>query len=145
MAKKDKNVLMDKDGPLSCSCRKFEVKDILCRHCVMVLRDIFNATKLPPQYILKQWTKKVRAESVKDRRRYEVKDDLKLHQSERYRSLMTMFRAIASRATKSEKTYHLSVLKGEELSVMVEDKLSVHICGQVEGTDLRNASSITCP
>ncbi|XP_028085951.1 protein FAR-RED ELONGATED HYPOCOTYL 3-like [Camellia sinensis] len=136
MGKKDKNVTMDKDGSFSCSCRKFEVKDILCRHCVKVLRDIFNATELPPQYILKRWTKKARADSVKDRRGYEVKADVKLHQSDRYRSLMTMFRAIASRATKTEKTYHLSVLKGEVLSVMVEDKLSVHICGQVESDEI---------
>lgn len=28
--KKDKNVIMDRGGSLSCSCRKFEVKDILC-------------------------------------------------------------------------------------------------------------------
>ncbi|XP_028092725.1 protein FAR1-RELATED SEQUENCE 1-like [Camellia sinensis] len=143
--KKDKNVTMDIGGSLSCSCRKFEVKGILCRHCVKVLRDIFNATELPLQYILKQWTKKARAESVKDRHGYEVKADVKLHQSDRYQSLMTMFRAIASRAAESEETYQLSVSKGEELSVMVEDKLSVHICGQVEVTDLRNSSSNTCP
>lgn len=143
--KKDKNVIMDRGGSLSCSCRKFEVKDILCRHCVKVLRDIFNATELPPQYILKRWTKKTRAESVKDRRGYEVKVDVKLHQSDRYWSLMTMFRAIASRAAESEETYQLSVSKGEELTVMVEDKLSVHICGQVEVTVLRNSSSNTWP
>ncbi|KAL7168415.1 hypothetical protein ACSBR2_038786 [Camellia fascicularis] len=56
-----------------------------------------------------------------------------------------MFRAIASRAAKSEETYHLSLAKGEELSVMVEDKLSVHTCGQVEITELRNSSANTCP
>ena len=85
-------------------------------------RDIFNATELPPQYILKRWTKKARAERVKDRHGYEVKADVKLHHSDRYRSLMTMFRAIASRAAESEETYQLLVSKGEELSVMVEDK-----------------------
>ncbi|XP_028060803.1 protein FAR1-RELATED SEQUENCE 5-like [Camellia sinensis] len=143
--KKDKNVTMDKDGSLSCSCRKFEVKDILCRHCVKVLRDIFNATNLHAQYILKRWTKKARAEYVKDSRGYDVKVDVKLHQRDRYRSLINMFKAIASRAAKNEETYHLSLAKGEELSVMVEDKLSVHICGQVEVTDLRNSSSNTCP
>ncbi|CAL5343234.1 unnamed protein product [Camellia sinensis] len=56
-----------------------------------------------------------------------------------------MFRAIANRATESEETYHLSLAKGEELSVMVEDKLSVHTCGQVEVTELRNSSTNTCP
>ncbi|GMP65143.1 hypothetical protein CsSME_00026081 [Camellia sinensis var. sinensis] len=133
--KKDKIVTMDRGGSLSCSCKKFEVKGILCRHCVKVLRDIFNATELPPQYILKRWTKTARAESVKDRRGYEVKADVKLHQSDRYRSLMTMFRAIASRAAESKETYQLLVSKGEKLSVMVEDKLSVHICGQVESDE----------
>lgn len=51
--KKDKNVRMDRDGFLSCSCKKFEVKGILCRHCLKVLGDIFNATDLLVQYILK--------------------------------------------------------------------------------------------
>lgn len=58
---------------------------------------------------------------------------------------MNMFRAIASRAAESQKTYHLSLAKCEELSVMVEDKLSVHFCGQVEVTKLRNSSTNTCP
>ncbi|XP_028101771.1 protein DETOXIFICATION 29-like [Camellia sinensis] len=57
-----------------------------------------------------------RAESVKDSCGYDVKADVKLHQSDRYRSLMNMFRAIASRAAESEETYHLSLAKGEELS-----------------------------
>ncbi|XP_028098009.1 protein FAR1-RELATED SEQUENCE 12-like [Camellia sinensis] len=71
---------------------------------------------LPPQYILKRWTKKAGAEYVKDSCGYDVKADVKLHQSNRYRSLMNMFRAIASRAAENEETYHLSLVKGEELS-----------------------------
>ncbi|GMP83698.1 hypothetical protein CsSME_00037519 [Camellia sinensis var. sinensis] len=136
---------MDRDGFLSCSCKKFEVKGIVCQHCLKVLREIINAKDLPAQYILKRWTKKARAETVKDRRGYDVKADVKLHQSDRYRSLMNMFRAIASRAAESEETYHLSLAKGEELSVMVEDKLSVHTFGQVEITEFRNSSANTCP
>ncbi|KAL7199030.1 hypothetical protein ACSBR2_021339 [Camellia fascicularis] len=130
---------------LTLICKKFEVKGIVCRHCLKVLKDILNATDLPAQYILKRWTKKARAKSVKDSRGYDVKADVKLHQSDRYRSLMNMFRAIASRAAESEETYHLSLAKGEALSVMVEDKLSVHTYGQVEVTELRNSSTNTCP
>ncbi|XP_028082883.1 protein FAR1-RELATED SEQUENCE 5-like [Camellia sinensis] len=142
--KKDKNVTMDRDGFLSCNCKKFEVTGIVCRHCLKVFREIINAKDLPAQYIRKRWTKKARAESVKDRRGYDVKVDVKLHQSDRYRSLMNIFRAIANRAVESEETYHLSLAKGEELSVMVEDKLSVHTCGQVEITEFRNSSANTC-
>ncbi|XP_028054180.1 protein FAR1-RELATED SEQUENCE 5-like [Camellia sinensis] len=131
---KDKNVIMHRNGFLSCSCKKFEMKGIVCRHCLKVLREILNAKDLPAQYILKRWTKKARAKSVKDSRGYDVKADVKLHQSDRYRSLMNMFRAIASRAAESEETYHLSFAKGEALSVMVEEKLSVHACGEVEVT-----------
>ncbi|XP_028069787.1 protein FAR1-RELATED SEQUENCE 5-like [Camellia sinensis] len=71
--KKDKNMTMDRDGFLSCSCKKFEVKGIVCQHCLKVLREIINAKDLPAQYILKRWTKKARAETVKDRRGYDVK------------------------------------------------------------------------
>ncbi|XP_028079484.1 protein FAR1-RELATED SEQUENCE 1-like [Camellia sinensis] len=136
---------MDRDSSLSCSCKKFEVKGIVCRHCLKVLRNIFNAMDLPAQYILKRWTKKTRAESMKNSRGYAVKADVKLHQSDQYRSLMNMFRAITSRAAESKETYHLSLAKGEELSVLVEDKLSVHSCGQVDVTELRNSSTNTCP
>ncbi|XP_028060810.1 protein FAR1-RELATED SEQUENCE 5-like [Camellia sinensis] len=48
--KKDKNVTMDRDGFLSCSCKKFEVKGIVCQHCLKVLREIINAKDLPAQY-----------------------------------------------------------------------------------------------
>ncbi|KAL7212307.1 hypothetical protein ACSBR2_015063 [Camellia fascicularis] len=92
-------------------CKKFEVKGIVCRHCLKVLREIINAKDLLAQYILKRWTKKARAESVKDRHGYDVKADVKLHQSDRYRSLMNMFRAIASRGAESEETYYLSLAK----------------------------------
>ena len=72
------------DGYLSCNCRKFEMKGILCSHCLKVLREVMDIMDLPSQYILKRWTKKARAENVKGIN-HDIKADAKLYQISRYR------------------------------------------------------------
>lgn len=41
---------------ISCLCRSFEYKGFLCRHALIVLQ-ICGLSSIPPQYILKRWTK----------------------------------------------------------------------------------------
>lgn len=41
---------------ISCLCRLFEYKGYLCRHALIVLQ-ICGVSAVPPQYILKRWTK----------------------------------------------------------------------------------------
>ncbi|XP_028052261.1 protein FAR1-RELATED SEQUENCE 5-like [Camellia sinensis] len=67
------------DGSFTCNCRKFELKGILCSHCLKILRDTFKFKKIHSQYILKRWTKKARAENVKDRCGHDIKVDV-LHE-----------------------------------------------------------------
>ncbi|KAL5581286.1 hypothetical protein UlMin_013728 [Ulmus minor] len=47
------------DETVSCSCMKFEFAGVLCSHALKVL-DYRNIKILPPQYILKRWTKDAR-------------------------------------------------------------------------------------
>ncbi|KAL7235672.1 hypothetical protein ACSBR1_019042 [Camellia fascicularis] len=61
-----RKVKMERDGPLGCNCTKFEREGILCCHSLKVITDILNMKEVPPQYILKRWTKQARAETVKD-------------------------------------------------------------------------------
>ncbi|XP_028053009.1 protein FAR1-RELATED SEQUENCE 5-like [Camellia sinensis] len=61
-----RKVKMERDGSLGCNCTKFEREGILCCHSLKVIRDILKMKEIPLQYILKRWTKQVRAEIVKD-------------------------------------------------------------------------------
>ncbi|WVZ59699.1 hypothetical protein U9M48_009809 [Paspalum notatum var. saurae] len=48
-----------------CDCQQFDRVGILCCHALKVL-DIMNIKLLPPQYMLKRWTREVRAGIVQD-------------------------------------------------------------------------------
>ncbi|XP_028111051.1 protein FAR1-RELATED SEQUENCE 5-like [Camellia sinensis] len=52
-----RKVKMERDGSLGCNCTKFEREGILCCHSLKVIRDILKMKEVPPQYILKRWTK----------------------------------------------------------------------------------------
>ncbi|KAL7230818.1 hypothetical protein ACSBR2_009160 [Camellia fascicularis] len=121
---KVRKVRVECDGSLICNCRKFEMKGILCSYCLKILRDTFKFKEIPSQYILKRWTKKARAENVKDRCGHDIKVDIRLHQTSRFRSLMAIFRAVACRASESNETYNLTVEKTNDLIANIESMLS---------------------
>ncbi|KAK3193567.1 hypothetical protein Dsin_024877 [Dipteronia sinensis] len=56
---KKRYVRKGSDNKLFCSCRMIEIKGVLCRHAIKVLRDIMNIKEIPDQYILKRWTKEL--------------------------------------------------------------------------------------
>ncbi|KAL7251060.1 hypothetical protein ACSBR1_012982 [Camellia fascicularis] len=70
---KVRTVRVENDGSLICNCRKFEMKGILCSHCLKILRDTLKFKEIPSQYTLKRWTIKARVENVKDRYRHDIK------------------------------------------------------------------------
>ncbi|KAL7263770.1 hypothetical protein ACSBR1_001846 [Camellia fascicularis] len=119
-----RKVRVECDGSLTCNCRKFEMKGILCSHCLKILRDTLKFKEIPSQYILKRWTKKARVENVKDRCGHDIKVDVRLHQTSRFRSVMAIFKAIACRASESEETYNLTVEKADGLIANIESMLS---------------------
>lgn len=51
----------------NCSCQMFEFLGIICRHILAVFRAK-NVLTLPPQYILKRWTKNAKSGGVVDER-----------------------------------------------------------------------------
>ncbi|CAL5384853.1 unnamed protein product [Camellia sinensis] len=121
---KVRKVRQECDDLVTCSCRKFEMKGILCSHCLKILRERLKFKEIPSQYILKRWTKKARSENVKDRCGHDIQVDVRLHQTSRYRSLMAIFRSVACRASESEETYNLTVEKADELIADIETMLS---------------------
>lgn len=53
------------DMKASCSCQMFEYSGILCRH-VLTVFTVTNVLKVPPNYILKRWTRQSRVELLSD-------------------------------------------------------------------------------
>lgn len=51
----------------TCSCRMFEFSGLLCRHVLAVFR-VTNVLTLPPNYILKRWTKNAKSSIVLEER-----------------------------------------------------------------------------
>ncbi|XP_028061842.1 protein FAR1-RELATED SEQUENCE 5-like [Camellia sinensis] len=76
---------------------------------VDVIRDILKMKKVPPQYILKSWTKQARAETVQHIKENGIQVDVKFQQASRYKTLMTAFRVVASRAAETEETYDFCI------------------------------------
>lgn len=76
-----RKVKMERDGSLGCNCTKFEREEILYCHSLKVIRDILKMKEVPPQYILKRWTKQVRAETVKDIKGNDIQVDVKFQQT----------------------------------------------------------------
>ncbi|KAI9184894.1 hypothetical protein LWI28_002247 [Acer negundo] len=119
------------DNLLSCSCRMFEMKGVLCSHVIKVLREAMNVKDIPDQYILKRWTKQTRVECVQDMHEHEIQADLKLQQTYQYRSLCSIFTRISSMASESEKTYNVAHEHASNLARLVEDILRLEIAGNV--------------
>ncbi|KAL5738437.1 hypothetical protein ACOSP7_031198 [Xanthoceras sorbifolium] len=111
-------VKRDSTDILSCNCRMFETKGVLCSHIIKVLRDNMNIKEIPAQYILKRWTKQVRSECVQD-----------MHVWTPYRSLCFMFTRISSRVSKSENAYNLANEHASNLTRLVEDILYLEMNG----------------
>ena len=94
-------VKIENDGTLACSCRRFEMRGVLCSHIIKVLRDVMDVKEIPIGYILKRWTKQARAECIKDMYGREIQADPKLQQMCRFRSLCSIFTKISSWAFES--------------------------------------------
>ncbi|KAL7264127.1 hypothetical protein ACSBR1_002140 [Camellia fascicularis] len=124
---------------------KFEIKGILCSHCLKILRDTLKFKKILSQYILKRWTKKARAENVKDRCGHDIKVDVRLHQTSRYKSLMAIFKAVACRASESKETNNLTVEKADELIANIESMLSTKFNMPFSNTIEQEGPPDTCP
>ncbi|XP_028059063.1 protein FAR1-RELATED SEQUENCE 5-like [Camellia sinensis] len=120
-----RKVKLERDGSLGCNCTKFEREGILCSHSLKVIRDILKMKEVPSQYILKRWTKQARAETVQHIKENDIQVDVKFQQASRYKTLMTAFRAVASRAAETEETYDFCIAYLATLGADVEGKVLI--------------------
>ncbi|KAK1575614.1 hypothetical protein Q3G72_006971 [Acer saccharum] len=128
-ASKERLVKVHSDNKLSCSCKMFKMKWVLCSHIIKILRDALNIKEIPTQYILKRWAKQARVECVQDMHRREIQENPKLKQTCLYRSLCSIFTKISSKASESEKAYILANEHAINLTKLVEDILHLKMAG----------------
>ncbi|XP_004295506.1 PREDICTED: protein FAR1-RELATED SEQUENCE 5-like [Fragaria vesca subsp. vesca] len=129
---RERKVKRDVGDILSCSCRLFEMKGVICRHMIKVLREVMQIKEVPEHYILKRWTKKSRAESVQDMHGREIQADPKLQQASRYRSLCSTYIRISIRASEHEEAYKLAMTNAEKVAKEVEDLLRSEMNDKVD-------------
>ncbi|XP_050135189.1 protein FAR1-RELATED SEQUENCE 5-like isoform X1 [Malus sylvestris] len=87
---------------VNCSCMKFTFVGILCSHALKVL-DKKNVKTIPPDYILKRWTRGARDRSLTSYHGIETSDNPKESPGKRYSHLCHNFREIASLAAEDER------------------------------------------
>ncbi|TXG61125.1 hypothetical protein EZV62_012488 [Acer yangbiense] len=145
---KKRQVIRESDDSLSCSCRMFEIKEVLCSHVIIVLRERMSIKEIPISYILKRWTKQARVESVQYLHGHSIEADPKLQQTCRYRSLCSVFTRISSRVSESEKAYNVANEYANNLAKLVENILCLEMEGNIheknrEPQDLNNEVNCT--
>lgn len=110
------------NGMVACSCKKFEFVGIQCRHVLKTL-DIINIKELPPEYILKRWTKD--AKVMNPRANHEVAIDAGTGSThaKNYSSLCCIFNKIAVRAAETVETYTIIESLSDQLMYQVDQIL----------------------
>ncbi|XP_028068489.1 protein FAR1-RELATED SEQUENCE 1-like [Camellia sinensis] len=144
--KHTRKVKMERDDSLGCNCTKFKREGILCCHSLKVIRDILKMKEVHPQYILKRWTKQERVKTVKDIKGNDIQVDVKFQHASRYKTLMTAFRTLASRAAETEETYDFCIAHLATLDANVEGKLSARfgVGNEVSNDDDTQSFEVDC-
>lgn len=94
---------------VTCICRLFEFKGFLCRHAMIVLQ-ICGLSAIPPQYILKRWTK-----DVKNRGLISEGDEQLQYRVERYNDLCQKAIKLSEEGSLSQESYNLAVRSLEDV------------------------------
>ncbi|XP_020573595.1 protein FAR1-RELATED SEQUENCE 5-like [Phalaenopsis equestris] len=102
------------DNSIICSCRKFDFMGIQCKHVLKVL-DIINIKELPPQYILKRWTKDAKTLNFKSLPEIEAGNENKSELGKRCSSLRYFCNRVATRAAETEESYEFFRTLSNEL------------------------------
>ncbi|XP_016652765.1 PREDICTED: protein FAR1-RELATED SEQUENCE 5-like [Prunus mume] len=97
------------DNTVLCSCKKYEFAGILCAHALKVL-STRNIKNIPAQYILKRWTKNIKAKSTKSTCNVSSENDSKVEIVRRYRELCRLHTQLATRASESKDAYETAIL-----------------------------------
>ncbi|BBN70320.1 Far-red impaired responsive family protein [Prunus dulcis] len=112
------------------STNNFEFAGILCAHALKVL-STRNVKSIPAQYILKRWTKNVKAMSAKINSSSSTNDP-KVEIVRRYRELCRLHTQLATRAAGCGKAYEIVIRRlnqtFDEVDACLKEKSSQEMC-----------------
>ena len=106
-----------------CGCQQFDRVGILCSHALRVL-DMMNIKSLPPQYMLKRWTRQARAGTIRDNQGRNIIADPKMDAILRFRFMSHKFLDLAYRAADFPECTVLVDSTLEILGKQIEDKIN---------------------
>ncbi|KDP47039.1 hypothetical protein JCGZ_10766 [Jatropha curcas] len=102
----------------SCSCQMFEYTGIICRHVLAVFRAK-NVLTLPPQYVLKRWTRNAKTGAVLDERASELPNNSRESLTVRYNNLRQEAIKYVEEGAKSIHIYNVAMDALQEASKKV--------------------------
>ncbi|XP_020409148.1 protein FAR1-RELATED SEQUENCE 5 [Prunus persica] len=123
-----------------CSCKKFEFAGILCAHALKVL-STRNVKSIPAQYILKRWTKNVKAMSAKINSSSSTNDP-KVEIVKRYRELCRFHTQLATRAAGCGKAYEIVIRRLNQTFDEVDAFRGIKIKERVVGSSKRPKNAL---
>jgi hypothetical protein len=94
------------DQTLSCSCRKFETFDILCRHALKIL-DVLDIKLIPDRYITKRWRRDAKDENAKHFTKNDIESDIQLEYVDRYQALCPKYIQLVNEACETEEGFNI--------------------------------------
>ncbi|XP_059635747.1 protein FAR1-RELATED SEQUENCE 1-like [Cornus florida] len=129
---RDRQVKRSLDDFLSCSCGMFEMMGVLCSHVIKILREVMHVKEIPRAYILKRWTRDVKVRFVQDNHGRNIKADVKLEVTSRYKNLCHLFTKISSMAAENDESYTAALHHIDELSKVIDNIWKLKIYGENE-------------
>ncbi|KAK2974231.1 hypothetical protein RJ640_016717 [Escallonia rubra] len=102
---------------VQCSCMKVNFVGIVCRHALKV-HDKENIKRIPPQYVLKRWTKDAKDAIVSDYRSAQVQGKSQESIGKRYSNLSYHFQELVTLAAENEDMY---IYAHKNLSKLLKD------------------------
>ncbi|XP_050223470.1 protein FAR-RED IMPAIRED RESPONSE 1-like [Mercurialis annua] len=129
---------------VKCSCMKFTFVGILCAHALKVLNKK-NIKQIPPQYIMKRWTRDAKVGTIKDNYSIGVGSTPQELIGKRYSSMSHNFREILTLASESEDMYeHACEDFIKLLKNLQEMKISSDPASLSNSKDDKISSSVIC-
>ncbi|CAK8539072.1 unnamed protein product [Lathyrus sativus] len=120
----------------SCSCQMFEYSGIICRHILAVFRAK-NVLTLPPQYVLKRWTRNAKTGVLLDECASELPSSSRDSTIVRYNNLRQEAIKYVEEGAKSVQTYRVAMKALQEAAKKV-CILRKETTGTAEGPTIAN-------
>ncbi|XP_042954662.1 protein FAR1-RELATED SEQUENCE 5-like [Carya illinoinensis] len=109
---------------ITCSCKLFEFRGILCRHALRILTQL-DKSEVPPKYILDRWRKDIKRQYVNVRSSYEATSN---PEKQRFNRIQNCFYQLCSNAAKIERSCVKLISQLEQLKSEYPDDDSYGAC-----------------